>query len=687
MSLGGITSSTLSALTANAAALNTISDNISNLNTTGYVRRTTSLSATTANGQVTGVEVSEVRRSVDRYLDQETLSALGTTSQYKTESTLYSQVDAQLGHVGDGNSLPSLMSDVTTALALASQSNDSSSKASVVDALDALAAKVTSLDASLNAQRNDVDAQVSATVASINNLLKQIGTYNQEISAESALGNSTSGLCDQRDQALQSLAELMDIKIADQGNGAVKVTTNDGTLLVGDSYAQLSYAGGLNGGGYDSIKLTYTNPRTGNQVGGTTVLDPHIQSGKLGALLTMRDGTIGELQLELGNLAKNIAEAYNEVGNDYTAAPPPHSLIGTQTGLLAGDTLTISGSSTVAVTDADGKLVAKADIAYASGDSVQDIVDSINTQLAGSATASFVDGKLTITATGATNGVVVQDDSGTGLSDFFGMNDIFECAIPTASATGLSSASLCGCSGEISLDLRDANGVVVRTATVTVSATDSFATVLSNLNTAFGGAASLSMNADGSVDVSMGTGFGDCTLLAAADGTERGATGVSLTGLFGIGDNTVAAYAGTLSLKASIDDTTIPFADTAIDSSTAVGDLVVGSGDTSGAVALQKVETASRSIDAAGNLSARTASISNYAGAFYQDIASRSAAAESSYTTESDRLVTAQALQSSAEGVNLDEELANMVIFQQAYNAAARMLTTLNDLYDTLLSI
>lgn len=709
MSLSGIASSALSALTANATVLDVISDNVSNVNTTGYVRRTTSLSATVGSSGVSGVTVSDVSRTVSDYLDQETLTALGTSSQYETETTLYDQINALLGTVGDGNSITSQISDITTALATAAQSGDDTSKTSVLSALEDLASTITDLSASLTTLRNSADEQITTTVESINSLLSKVSEYNSLIRSETALGNDTSALCDERDQALQSLAELIDIKTVSQSDGSIKVTTTDGTLLVGDTYAQLSYTGGIDGGGYDTIKLTYTNPQTGNQVGGVTELDSHVESGTLAGLLTIRDVTISELQTELGNLALTVAEAYNDVSNDYSAAPPPSSLTGTQTGLVGTDTLGLSGTTTVAVTDADGNLVSSIAIdfdnhtysvdggtAVSFGDSVDDLVSALNTALGTNGSADFSGGILSITAsgTGDAQGIVVQDDAdGTGISDFFGLNDLFYCSLPTASATGIDgsdNAALAAEDQSITLTLRNADGTVAYSATLSIAAADassmSIQDVIDDLNTAMNGAVTFTLNADGSVTTSLGSSYSNCSLTVDADDTERGDTGISITGLFGIGDNTVASYASSLAVKNTLTEDTLPFSDIYLDSSSAIGDATVGSGDTAGAVALQKVETATRSIDAAGGLSARTTSLSSYSSALYQDIATRSSAADDNYTTQSDRLTEAQSMQSSAEGVNLDEELANLVIYQQAYSAAARLLTTLQDLYDTLLT-
>ncbi len=704
MSLSGIASSALSALKANATVLDVISDNISNVNTTGYVRRTTTLSTTTANGVVTGVEVTNIKRTVSDYLDQETLTALGTSSQYDTENGIYDQINALLGDVGDGTSVTSRISNVTTALAQLSQSATTSSASSTISALKTLASTISNLSASLTSLQNSVDDQVTSNVDSVNSYIKQITDLNTEIQTTNALGDDTSGLCDQRDQALQGLAKLIDIQTSVQSDGTVKVATTDGTLLTGFSaYAKLTYGGAEDGGGYSGIDITYYSSATDSTVGSQVDLGSHIQSGTLKALLTLRDSDIGELQTELGSLAKAVIESYNGVSNNYTATIPQTTLTGTQTGLLSSDSFSLTGTTIVGVTDADGKLLSTITFDFDNdsyttsdgasgviGSTVQELTETLESASGGLITASLDGGVLTLSAADSDNGIVVEDDSdtSTGISHLFGLNDLFSCAIPTATATGVDGgddAGLTGSDNVIAFSLVDQSGNTVKTYSVAIDSGTSIDSVLDQLGTATDGAVGFSVNDDGSIDIELSKNYSGCSLFVNADNTERGDTGVSITGFFGIGTNTTASYAGTIAVKSGLSEKTLPIAETDL-ASTDVGDTAVGSGDVSGAVALEGVETAKIAVAAAGGLNAQSTSLSGYSSLVYQDIASRSSDAESNYSTQSDRLTTAQSLQSSVEGVNLDEELANMVVYQQAYNASARLVTTLTDLYDTLLS-
>jgi flagellar hook-associated protein 1 FlgK len=80
-------------------------------------------------------------------------------------------------------------------------------------------------------------------------------------------------------------------------------------------------------------------------------------------------------------------------------------------------------------------------------------------------------------------------------------------------------------------------------------------------------------------------------------------------------------------------------------------------------------------------------SLDDYAGSLYQDIATQSATAQTNSTTQSDRLTEAQSQVSQVSGVNLDQQLSNMVTYQQAYSAGARIMQTAQALYATLLQL
>jgi len=131
----------------------------------------------------------------------------------------------------------------------------------------------------------------------------------------------------------------------------------------------------------------------------------------------------------------------------------------------------------------------------------------------------------------------------------------------------------------------------------------------------------------------------------------------------------------------------IGFATPAITASSVAGDTIVSAGDNSGAIALQNVITKSHSFAAAGGIAAQTASLADYAASFYQNVSTQSNAVTALQTTQDDRLTEANSRVSSNSGVNLDEELMALTQYQQSYAAGARILTVVDQLYQTLLQM
>ena len=131
----------------------------------------------------------------------------------------------------------------------------------------------------------------------------------------------------------------------------------------------------------------------------------------------------------------------------------------------------------------------------------------------------------------------------------------------------------------------------------------------------------------------------------------------------------------------------VGFASPDITPTTVAGDTIVSAGDNSGAIALQNVITRAQNFHAAGGIAGQTASLSDYAATFYQNVSTQSNTITSYQTTQDDRLNEAKSRVASNSGVNLDEELTSLSSYQQAYAASARMLTVLDQLYKTLLDI
>src|SRR6185436_10151697 len=109
-------------------------DNIANVNTPGYVRRVAQQETLAPGGILAGVQLSQVQRIVNDYVDKEALAASGNASRYDIQSTIMDQLNAALGEPGDGTSIGSRIDAVYAALGQAAL--DPSALASRLGALN-----------------------------------------------------------------------------------------------------------------------------------------------------------------------------------------------------------------------------------------------------------------------------------------------------------------------------------------------------------------------------------------------------------------------------------------------------------------------------------------------------------------------------------------------------------------------
>ncbi len=711
MSLNGIAASALTALKTNSAALGVVSNNVANINTQGYARRVVNEQTLAPGGQLMGVDIASVQRVVDKFLQQESLSAGGAASQYDTQADLFSQLNGLLGAPGDNQSLATGLTNLQAAFATASQAPTSPSSAtSILNALNGLSNDIGNVSTNIASLQTQVDSQVTSTVSDTNALIKQVFDLNTQVKNAAAAGDTASSLADQRDLALQNLSQKLGIKVVTAADGSVQVNTTDGVNLVSNTYAQLSYTGGAQNGVYGNIQIQAINPANGQMIGSSAPLDPHLDGGALKGLIDMRDQQLGGFAQSLGNFAQQVSQAFNAQANANAAYPPPTSLTGHNTGLIASDALNFSGKTTLAVTAPDGTLVKRIDVDFdagtisvngavtgATGGSIGSFTTALNAALGSDGTASFSNGVLSL-ASSTSNGLIAKDDAttpasrgGAGFAQFFGLNDVFQAKAPSITATGLSASDASGLAagGQISLSLKGPDGDIVKQVGITTTAGMTIGNVVSALNSALGGAASFTLNSDGSISTAKSALYADYQLNVTNDTTLRGGTGTSFTSLFGIGDNTLINQAANFTVTPTVNAAPqrVGLATANLSNTTALGSSIVSGGDNSGALALQTLITKNLNFGAAGGIAAQTGSLADYAASFYQDLSTRSNTVTQAQTTQDDRLQEAQSRVAANSGVSLDEELTNLTTYQQAYAAGARLLTVVDKLYDTLMQI
>ncbi len=704
MALNSIMNSALTGLFTSQSALSVTSNNIANVNTPGYAREVVVQEPIINGTSASGVKISGIERIVDQFLQRASLSSAADHHQYSVEKQFHDRVQALLGRPDQQTSLSGRVDSMFSSIAdLSLDPGSSVLRQNMVSGIDSFTGELSRLSGDVQTLRTDASAQISNRVNRINAALEQISYLNPIIIRETTLGHSTGGLEGQRDQALTELAELIDIRTTDTGKGGMAITTSTGVTLFDGVVYQLQYSSPATATAettFPPITLSKKDPITGNLTPTGTKLDSSIISGELRGLLNMRDQILPGMAQELGELGRQFTQSINAMHNSLTAFPAPNQLAGVNKGMLAGDAHGFTGQASFAVVDASGAVVNKVDIdfdALPPGATINDVLTAINTGLAGAGTMSFGNGTMTFTAANSANGVVIaQDDvnpadrGGQGFSHFFGMNDLVKARVPAYYDTGFSAtdAHSFTAGGTVNIELRDSSNRILTDYTMTIPAGGTFNDLLNDLNGAgaLGQYATFSMDADGALVVTPQTGFESLNANVTSDTTARGASQKTFSSLFGLGARYVADAASDMGVVNTIKNNANRLALATFDQTAAVGQVAMTKGDQSGVMKYQALETTSASFEAVGNLSAFEGSLSQFAASF---LSNAGLMAEMSVRREDDTgalLTEINQRKGDISGVNIDEELSNMIIYQNAYNAAARVITTVQELYDSLLA-
>jgi flagellar hook-associated protein 1 len=691
MSLSSIMNAAVSGLQVAQAGLAETANNIANVNTAGHARtRIMPASAVTA-GLISGVVAGDPVRIADRFLEETVHRRSGQVGETGVLADYLDRIQSLLAPPGAKGGLPNRLDQIeAAAIALSAPGTAWETAAQFLDVIQDAIGTIQQLDGDITRMRSDVETEVGATVESVNGLLRQIHTLNDQIQ-----GNPTPGALDQRNRAIETLGKLVQIVPRPQANGRINIDTASGAALLDTRLRQISYPASGNGlqASYPAMSLRYADANgqpgaaTGESIGSSAV------GGKLGGLLDVRDRLLPALSEQLGGLMQGLAESLNRASNAASAVPAPQMLDGRITGLVASDRIGFTGQAEFAVISSTGKLVARATLDFdALGPSatVADAVAAINAGLGGAATALFQNNRLTITAAGADNGVAVADGAsnparraGVGFSQFFGLNDIVRSPSSPLVPSGFAADDPHGFAqgSTFSLVLRDAGGRQIARHDVVMQSGGTMADILADLN-----ASPLAANGQFTIDdrgrfrFDAATAFTGASLTIAGDSSDRLGTGLGFGTLSGLSSRAVPL--GAVAVRGDIiaSPTRLPIA--VLQPGTAIGQTVLGGADRRGAS--QYIDSINAAVDLG---KAGVATIAEFGSRLVTATSRESAQAAAASDNANARLDDAVNRRNSFSGVNIDEELAGMVTLQNSYAASARVLSAARDMYDTLLNM
>ncbi len=704
MSLSSILNIANSGLATSQAQLRVVSDNVANVNTPGYVRKIADQVALTTEGVGSGVDIARVRLATDRFLQAASLNSSAEANRQDVKYELYDRIQTLFGDPGGDTGFFSQIDGIFSAFAATAENATSSPlRQEALFKAQALFDESGRIAGQIQSVREDADGRIQTAVEKANDLLKQIETLNTDIAKALATNGDASGSETTQATLIGQLSSLMDVKVTQRNNGGVTVRTSSGLLLAGAGAAKIEYraAGSVNAESkFDDIYITEPG-------GQKRSLTEGLVSGEIKGLLETRDIEAPAAAERLGELMSHVADELNRAHNANSSVPAPTALTGKNVGQTLETALTgFTGTTNIAVTNASGVITTQIPIVFSGGTMTINgvaatpatFLTTLNAQLGGAATASFTDGKLSLSATG-TNGVVIADDAtspsskaGRGFSHYFGMNDLITTDRPATYDIGLSATSQHGfTAGEtVTLRFAEPDGTRLRDLTVTVpGGTGTMSELLTAMNNPLTGAGrygTFSLDSSGSV-VFKGNTDPAATMSVIKDTTTQVPSGVSMTELFGLGGGVRSSRADGFNVRADISGNPMKLSLAQLNLSAAAGTTALASGDGRGALGLADAGQKTVNFQASGGSAAGSQSVSRYASDFSGDIGARAAAAKTRAASADAVHTEAQTRQTAYEGVNLDEELVNMTTFQQSFNASARLIQAVKDMYDTLLGM
>lgn len=232
-------------LQADQINLQVIGQNIANANTPGYIREETVLSPapTQRVGGLLlglGVEVKAVVQKIDNFLEERLRGSVSEQSSTEAQEKIYTQLEELIGAMTDTDLSTSMTTFFNSISEVLNQPENKSVRNLAVLNGKSLTQEIRSLSERVANVRSDVNDRVLKMGDEINRLIETIRTLNVRI-AEAEGGNVSQsdavGLRDQRLQALENLAKLIDIRVKEQPNGTVTVYTN-GDYLVAEGLSR-----------------------------------------------------------------------------------------------------------------------------------------------------------------------------------------------------------------------------------------------------------------------------------------------------------------------------------------------------------------------------------------------------------------------------------------------------------------
>ena len=320
MSLTQALATSLSGLTATQTNLSIVAGNVANAQTPGYIAQSAVQVATASGDAGAGVSIASINRLLDQFVQQQLRSESSGGAYADLRAKFYQQLQQIYGQPGSNTSLDSAFNNFTTAVqALSTSPNSSAAQSQTIGAAQALAQQLNNATNNIQTLRGQADQGIAGDVQQANNALQQIASINQQLAGSSSTDSTAALLENQRDQYIDQLAKLMDIRVVQGSNNQVSVFTGSGTQLVGTQASQLNFSPT----GTVAATDQWNADPTKSGLGTITLVSPAgdsvdlvasggIRSGEISGYLNMRDSVLVQAQGQIDEIAAQMSKALSD---------------------------------------------------------------------------------------------------------------------------------------------------------------------------------------------------------------------------------------------------------------------------------------------------------------------------------------------------------------------------------------
>ena len=642
-------------LYAAQAALATTGHNIANANVAGFSRQTvvqaTSAALDTGVGFLgTGTQIAQIKRYSDNFLNTQVRTAQASTSGLESYYSQIKQIDNLLADTTSGLS-PAMQGFFKGVQDMAANRASVPSRQAMLSSAETLATRLQDLDSRLGEIRTGVNGEIEASVTAINTYGTQIAKLNEQISNfASSATRPPNDLLDQRDQVVLELNKFVKATVTPGDNSSLTISIGNGQpLVVGNDSFQLA----------SMVSPTdLTRIEVGYQVGSKVAVLPDgaLSGGKLGGMLEFRTETLDAAQSSLGKIAIGMAFEFNaqhQLGLDqngnkgqpfFNVAP---AFVGASINNAKGTSTDPAAELTARVTDP----------------------------------SKLKDSDYEVTFNGSSYKVVRQSDNA-------------DVGTVTPGANGVATFEVDGVEFSFKNNARNKDTFLVRptidgAANFNVLANDvsqiaAAAPILTSMPLTNTGTGKIS---EGKVSKDFLTGPPTLPVTLAFDETSGDLTGFPAGMVTVVNSKGESSQVNAASVKFD-NGSTYSFSGVSI---TMTGKP--GNGDKFTIAANNSGVGDTRNIAALGELQTKnifnngTATLTSSYAQMVSQVGNKTREVQVNAQAGNALLAQAEGAQADVSGVNLDEEAANLIKYQQAYQASSKVMQIAGTIFDTLLSI